>query len=62
MVSGFCLAQPVPGLTFGTILSVSKKTMEKFCPTIIWHWLYFSGFRVNKLVVNKVYFFPVNCI
>ena len=33
-----------------------QKIMENFSE-VIWQWLFSSGFRVNKLVMNKVYFF-----
>ena len=39
-----------------------QKLLENFLTEVFWQWLFSLGFRVNKLVVNKVNFFLENCI
>jgi len=33
--------------------------MENFCSKFIWYWLFSPGFRVNKLVMNNVFFHEI---
>ena len=52
-----CKIQTKPPKKTCCIYSPFKKIMENFWWEVIWQWLFSSGFRVNKMVMNKVNFF-----